>query len=405
MFKTRFVRRVSLVLAALAAGGGVAEAAPGPDVQAVGAAGNDFGFRLLHTLAAEKPTGNLFFSPFSVSQALTLAMSGAGGQTQTEMAKTLGLASLPQARINAANAQILPALTSQPDAQITVANALWASTGRTFSPSFQADAKRFYHAQATTLDFGVPAGAQAINAWVSANTHGKITQIVTAGDVASAPAVLTNAIYFHGKWQKPFDKDRTKDQPFHLAGGRTKPVQMMAQTETFAYLDTPQFQAASLPYGIGHVSLLVLLPKMGADIDALVQKASGSTVHQWLEAMQPTKIEIHLPRFKADDKAKLKQPLSALGMASVFANGVDFFPMGLGNTKIGEVLHRATLEVDEQGTVAAAATAVVMRVGSAAPRNPPPPIPVMRVDRPFLVLIRDTGTGSLLFAGVIRDPQ
>ncbi len=404
MLKTRF-RHVPLVLAALAAGGGTADAVPDPDVQAAGAASSDFGFRLLHTLTAGKPTGNIFFSPFSVSQALTLTMSGASGRTQAEMARTLGLASLPQAKINAANAHLLPALTSEPDMQIAVANALWASTGRTFSLAFQADAKRFYHAQATTLDFSVPAGAQTINAWVSKNTQGKITQIASAGDIAGSLAVLTSAIYFHGKWQKPFDKNMTKDQPFHLAGGSTNPVRMMAQTERFAYLDTPQFQAAGLPYGTGRISLLVFLPKPGVGIDTFVQEASGSTVHKWLGAMQPAKIEIHLPRFKADDKAKLEEPLSALGMAPVFADGADFFPMGLGNAKIGEVLHRAALDIDEEGTVAAAATAVVMRVRSAAPRTPPPPIPVMRVNRPFLVLIRDTETGTLLFAGVIRDPQ
>lgn len=403
MLKTIFALLALLTLATLAAGSS-ASAAPGSDVQAVGAAGSDFGFRLLHRLAADKPGGNVFFSPFSVSQALTLTMSGAGGQTRAEMARTLGLAALSQDRINAANARLLPALASDPEVKVTVANALWANKGLAFSPAFQAGAKQFYHAQATTLDFSIPAGAQTINAWVGTHTQGKITEIVTPRDIAASLAVLTDAIYFHGKWQKPFEKAGTTPKPFHPAGGGTKTVQMMGQVAEFAYSDTPQFQAASLPYGTGRVSLLVFLPKPGVSVSTLVQETSGPAVTKWLGAMKATRLELHLPRFKADFKTSLKEPLSALGMAPVFANGADFTPMGIGNAKIGEVLHRATLDVDEQGTTATAATAVMVP-RSAAPRMPPPPIPIMRVDRPFLVLIRDTQTGSLLFAGIIRDPQ
>ncbi len=396
---------VPLVLAAALAGGSPLSAAPSPAVQAVSAAGSDFGFRLLHTLAAGKPAGNVFFSPFSISQALTLTLSGAGGQTQADMAKTLGLSALSPARVNAANAALLPALTSDPKVQITVANALWADKSSTFSPAFQADAERFYHAQATTLDLNSPTASATINGWVSTHTQGKITQIVTPGDVAGAPAVLTDAVYFHGLWQQPFDKADTEAKPFHLTGGGIKTVQMMTQTDEFAYSDTPEFQAASLPYGTGRVSLFVFLPKPGVSVDTLVQEATGPAARKWLGAMQATTLEIYLPRFKADDKAKLKAPLSALGMASAFVNGANFKPMGIGNVKIGQVLHRTTLDVDEQGTTATAATTILMAPGSSPPRTPLPPIPVMRVNRPFLVLIRDTHTGTLLFAGVIRDPQ
>lgn len=404
MLKTRFARYAPLVLTALVAGGSTASAAPTAEAQ-VSAAGSDFGFRLLHTLAAGKPSGNVLFSPFSISQALTLTMSGANGKTRQDMARTLGLTTLSPAQIDAANARLLPALMSDPKVRITVANTLWADKGMAFSPVFQAQAKQFYGAEATTLDFRAPTAPRTINEWVSRNTQGKITQIVSAADIAGSLTVLTDAIYFHGKWQKPFDKTGTAPKPFHLSGGGAKIVKMMTQTNEFPYLDTPQFQAASLFYGTGRVSLLVFLPKPGVSAEALVTEASGPPARKWIGAMRPTLLEIYLPRFKADDKAKLKEPLSALGMASAFQSGADFYPMGLGNTKMGDVLHRATLDVDEQGTVAAAATAVIMEAGSAAPRIPLPPIPIMRVDRPFLVLIRDTRTGSLLFAGVIRNPQ
>lgn len=187
---------LSLVLAALA---GSAPAAPAPDVSAVSAAGADFGFRLLHTLAAGKPGSNVFFSTFSVSQALTLTMNGAGGQTHVDMAKTLGLTTLSQAQINTANAQLLPLLTSDPEVQISAANALWANTGQGFSLAFEAEAKRFYDARTATLDFHSPRAAATINGWVRKNTQGKITKIVTADNLASATSVLTDALYFHGK--------------------------------------------------------------------------------------------------------------------------------------------------------------------------------------------------------------
>jgi serine protease inhibitor len=405
MITTRFARHVPLLLAALAAGGGAVSAAPSADVQAVSAAGSDFGFRLLHTLAAGKPNGNVFFSPFSISQALTLTLSGAGGQTRQGMTKTLGLEALTQAKVNTANAEILPALTSAPGVQITVANALWAGKNVRFSPAFQADAKRFYHAQAATLDLSAPSAAGTINAWVSRNTRGRIKTIVTPDDLLEAHSVLTNAVYFHGKWQKPFDKTETRPQPFHLGGGGTQTVPMMAQTDEFSYLDTPQFQAVSLPYGSGRVSLSVFLPKPGVSANTLAQNMTNRSADHWLAALAPTEIHLFLPRFKADEKAGLRGPLSTLGMGIAFSNAADFLPMGLGRTKIGAVFHEALLDIDEQGTTASAATAVIAMPTSAAPLPHPHPIPVMRVDRPFLVLIRDTKTGSLLFVGVIRDPQ
>ena len=405
MMTSTFVWCVLLALAVFAACSPVS-AAPSPDVQSVSAAGSDFGFRVLHRLAADKPSGNVFFSPFSISQALTLTMSGAGGQTQINMAKTLGLEALPQDKINAANAELLPALTSDPDVQIAVANALWADRGVQFSPAFLADAKRYYNAQATTLDFSSPSAAGTINGWASRNTQGRIPEIVTADDLFAAQTVLTNAVYFHGKWQKPFDKADTELEPFYLTGGGTKTMPLMTQTNDFPYLDTPQFQAASLPYGTGRILLSVLLPKPGVSADALAHEITAQTMSGWLGAMQATELHLFLPRFKADDRIEMQKPLSAVGMALAFSNAADFTRMGPDGIKLGEVVHQATVDVDELGTTAAAVTGAGGMAGSTTtPQPPPPPIPIMRVDRPFLLLIRDTETGSLLFVGVIRDPQ
>jgi serpin B len=320
------------------------------------------------------------------------------------MAKTLSLSALPQDKINVANAALLPALMSDPSVQVSVANALWANAGLAFSPAFEADAKQFYRAQATTIDFNSPSAAGTINGWVRKNTQGRIPQIVTPDDLKYATNILTNAVYFHGEWQTPFETVNTIIKPFHLPGGGTKPVPLMQNTSEVAYSETPQFQAAALPYGTGRIAMVILLPKPSVSVETLALSLTGETTAHWLAAMPTTDIQLYLPRFKADMTASLGDPLSTLGMSLAFKDDADFDRMTSRRTKLSAVLHVATLDVDEQGTVAAAATGVAAMAG-AMPMAPPPPPPVMRVDRPFIVLIRDTETGSLLFAGVIRDPQ
>ena len=388
---------LSLTLLSLTLAASPASAAePSPNVKAVSAAGSDFGFRLLHVLATDHPAGsgpndNVFFSPFSVYQALTLAMDGAGGQTQADMAKTLGLDALPQDKINAANAELLPALMSDPKVQMNVANSLWVTTGLTFSQAYQVEAERFYHAQATTLNFKSPGAAAAINGWVRDNTQGRITEIVKPDDLKHSTNVLANTVYFHGLWQSSFDKTATTDALFHLDAKQTKNV--------FDYLKTPQFQAVRLSYGKGHLSMLVFLPASGTSADAFADKLNAQKLDQWQSAMKPTELTVFLPRFKANYTVTLNKLLAALGMGSAFSSGADFGPMGLPGVHISAVLHKAVLDVDEQGTTAAAATEVET---TASIRFPPPT--TMRVDHPFVCLLRDRVTGAILFAGIIRDP-
>lgn len=416
MIFSRHGWRVPLRLACLAAatalcscalvGKFIAHTPPSPAIVAADPgvrrlADTDFGFRLLHQLAAGQPTGNVFFSPFSVSEALLLMLNGAAGQTRQDMAHTLGLGAITQGQVNAANALLLPSLANpDPKVEVSVANALWANQGVAFSPAFQERSRRFYNAQATTLDFGSPAAAQTINDWVGSNTQGKITQIVSPRDISSAAVVLTNAVYFHGKWQTPFDKAGTESGLFNLTPGGTKSVPLMSQDGSYSYLETRQFQAVSLPYGAGRMSLYVFLPKKGISLNTFVRMVNGSTADKWIGAMKPTEMTIILPRFRANYEVTLNAPLSVMGMSSAFGPGVDFSPMGLKGSFISAVIHRATLEVDEEGTVAAAVTSGIMTVGVR-----PSPMVVMRVDHPFFLAIRDNVTGTILFEGVIRDPQ
>jgi len=282
-----------------------------------------------------------------------------------------------------------------------VVNALWANTGTTFSASFERRCREFYGAHAATLDLSRPAAADVINGWVSEHTRGKIARLVSHGEIAQATAVLTNAVYFHGQWQTPFDRDQTQEAPFMLRDGATKTVSLMGRTGSLPYLDAPEFQAVSLPYGSGRVSLLVFLPKPEVSLDAFLGTPDPDIWEGWLGAMKPTRLALFLPRFKAEYRATLNAALSGMGMEEAFGIGADFRPMGLGGSLLGPVIHQAVVEVDEEGTVAAAATAVVMMRSMARPS----PVPVMRVDRPFFCAVRDDETGALLFVGAVRDPQ
>lgn len=392
--------------AALAAGlsAGPAHGAPpvsNPSIPKVAQGSNAFGLALMRTLTQGGTDKNVFVSPFSISQALSLALNGAGGATRDEIAATLQLRGAPLDAINQGNAALLTSLSNpDPKVSLSIANALWANRGTTLKPDFQDRCHRYYQAQASTLDFSNPSAAGTINAWVSKNTQGKITELVTAGAIRHSPAVLTNAIYFHGQWTNAFDKTDTRNAPFTLQGGGTKSVPMMVRMSSYSYLDAPDFQAIRLPYGTGRIAMYVFLPKDSGGLNAFVQSATPANWNQWLSQMHPSSVSLFLPRFKASQDLLLNQPLGKLGMGAAFGAGADFRPMGLVNGFIGEVIHKAILEVDEQGTVAAAATGMIMRSAAVAR-----PGAVMRVDHPFFLAIRDDSTGALLFTGAIRNPE
>ena len=379
-----------------------AAVAADPQVQKIAAANTDFGFRLLKQLAHETPRQNVFYSPFSVSSVLTLTLNGAGGATHKDMAAALGLSGVTEAQSNHAYALLLPSLENpDPQVSLTIANALWAIGGTKFNPKYQQESQRYFGARVQTLNMAAPEAAATINGWVSGKTHGKIDKLVTPADIAASPAVLTNAVYFHGKWSQPFEKSNTEDGPFTLASGKTKTLPLMSQEASFSYAETPRFQAVSLPYGQGRTSLYVLLPRPGVKAADLVSSLDPASWNETLGTMKRAQVALTLPRFKADFQATLNQPLIALGMGSAFGGGADFAPMGLHGGFIGAVIHKAVLEVDEEGTVAAAATGVAMAGAVAIPLKSIE----MRVDHPFVCLLRDNATGTLLFAGVIQNPE
>lgn len=386
---------LTLTLAASACFG-----APAPvSTQAVADANTDFGLRLLQE-ECKTQKGNVFLSPFSVSQALTMTLNGAGGKTQAGMAQTLGLGTLSITEVNQANGDLLAALTTpERGVQLNIANALWASNTFQFPADFQQRVRQFYHGDTTTLDFGSPRAAQTINAWVKTQTRGKISALVSPNDLANSLFLLTDAVYFHGDWTQPFDQKATAAQPFHRGDGTAVTVPLMTCQGYLPYLETDQFQAVGIPYGAGRLRMLVFLPKPDVSLENVLQSLNSRAWVQWTAQMQYADMTLFLPRFRADTTLILNQPLATLGMASAFS-GADFSAMGLGSTPLGRVIHKAVIEVNEEGTTAAAVTGVQ---GFGGP-PPPPPITV-RVDRPFVTAIQDTATGTLLFVGAIRDPQ
>lgn len=370
------------------------------DVQQFVAANTDFAFSLLREMAATQPDANVFFSPLSISLALTMTQAGAGGQTRRDMTDALGLRGISPEQISHAVSLLLPALTHPATGvEVRLANALWAGQSITLACTFCEDSLRFYEAHTQTLDFDAPTAAVIINGWVSENIGGNITDLVTPQDLLGGDVVLTNALYFHGKWQRPFRRMETQDALFTCEDGTKRSVPLMCRQGQFLYSETAEAQSVSIPYGDGRMSFHVVLPRDGQTLTGLINGLNQYIWESGAAAMSYSDVVLYLPRFQAQYGAYLKETLSALGMGSAFQPGANFGPMGLDDLVLSDVIHGAMIQVNEEGTVASAATLVKGDRGM-----PPPPRAIMRVDHPFFCAIRDNETGTLLFAGVIRDP-
>lgn len=355
-----------------------------------------FGLHLLGQILDRKPRENVFISPLSIFLALHMAESGASGTTRTAMRKALALPNLDAAALNASSA----ALESQLKSALTIANALWADRHFHLAPDFVQRCESTFAAHASTLDFADPKSTAAINDWVKAKTNGKIGDIVSYDAVKKAALILVNAVYFAGKWRSEFPASETQYAPFHKTAG-VKTVAMMHHSRLVgAYRSGPNFEGAMLTYRDSGIFFYALLPQPGkTPKDAL---ASVDPEHL---AGDPSEfdLDLKLPRFSLDFSSSLVEYLKKMGMDVAFHYPqANFAPMGSKEFYISDVLHKTRLEVDEKGTVAAAASAVVMMAGSAMRQQRP--VKTLVFDRPFAVLIGDSQTGAILFAGAIEDP-
>lgn len=354
--------------------------------------------------------GNLFFSPYSISTALAMTYAGARGQTATEMAKVLHF-TLEQERLHAALAALSAKLnpTEQQVYQISVANRLWAQKGYSFLNSFLNLTKDNYGAGLEQVDFahGAEQARISINSWAEQKTDRKIQNLIPQGLLNSeAKLVLTNAIYFKATWYSQFNPQNTKDQPFSITANQQVKVPMMYQEAALPYADLENLQVIELPYGDiqsddePKLSLVILLPKQVDGLTVLEEQLTPENLDKWLASLRNDgqSVEIWLPKFKLASGIELKQVLSKMGMASAFMNGVANFSgmNGKQNLFIFAALHKAFVDLNEKGTEAAAATAVTTgtRGGSMT----------FRADHPFIFLIRDNQSSSILFLGRVVNP-
>ncbi len=366
------------------------------------AADNAFGLKLFHVVdSAAGPDENLFLSPLSVAMALGMTYNGAAGATQDAMERTLELTGMSRDEINRAYRDLIELLMDlDPAVEFEIANSIWYRNGITLEQPFLDDNRQYFDATIEALDFADPSAASTINAWVQDRTRGRIEEIVDSPIPGDVILYLINAIYFNANWTYQFDPDRTEPRPFVLADGTEVMAPMMAQTEripvAIAFVDGVRI--LDLSYGGGAFRFTVALPETPAGIHDLAANLTEDQWSDWVNALDSTEIIVQLPKFSLEQEYALRAPLEALGMIPAFCGtGADFTRMYRGGC-ISRVKHKTFVEVDEEGTEAAAATSVEIVLTSAAP-------PIFAVDRPFLFALRERLSGTILFLGKVVDPR
>jgi serpin B len=368
---------------------------------------NDFATRLYEKLAGTEAGKNLFLSPFSIQVALAMCALGAKGETRQVMADLIGAPESVDEQ-NRQYAELLKSVNGEGERpfELATANALWGQQGYHFKPDYKKAVTDFYDGAMNEVNFlALPDEAvKTINAWVSDKTREKIKELIKRDFInEDTRLILTNAIYFKGKWDEKFKKDSTRDENFFGANG-TRKVPMMHQRGGYLYYEEDGFQALDLPYKGEQLSMLVVLPTKKDSLTSLETKwAVNGTFPQVTNKLhyQETVI-VSLPRFKMEMAFKLKPVLCALGARLAFSDDADFSGIGEERLKISEVVHKAFVEVNEEGTEAAAATGVLMATCAAVMPTQPK---LFKADHPFLVFIRDRNTNAVLFCGRVLDPN
>jgi len=368
-----------------------------------------FAFDLYQALREQDD--NLFFSPYSISLALAMTYAGARGETAQQMADTLHFI-LSQGRLHPAFNSLDIELSQRGEGakgkdgegfRLHIVNAIWGQEGYKFLSEFLDVLAENYGAGLRPLDFAnAPEESRiTINNWVSDQTEGRIEDLIPQGLIdALTRLVLTNAIYFNAAWQHPFNEDMTEDGPFYLLDGGEVTLPMMRRTESFSYAEGDGYQAIELPYDGRELSMVILLPRAG-QFEAFEDSLDAQRVDAILKQLESRRVALTMPRFEFESSFGLKEALAAMGMPVAFSGDADFSGMtGNRDLYIADVVHKAFVSVDEAGTEAAAATAVVMRL-TALPGTPVE----VTVDRPFVFLIRDIETGAILFVGRMVAPS
>lgn len=399
------------------AGGGISTVAPheraplSANAAAVVASNTRFGLDIYHELsAAAKPNENVLISPFSISAALAMTYAGAGGQTARQMSDVLRF-TLPSAQVHPAFGELLRDLTMHRDGyQLDIANRLFAQQQYPFESAFKNITANDYGAPLEEVDFvkNTEGSRRRINQWVESQTNDKIRDLLPGGSVKeNTRLVLTNAIYFDGSWKYKFNKDLTHDDTFFAASGTPSTVSMMHQQWAFRYAERPGYQMLEMPYAGDDLSMVVMLPNAADGLNSLEASLTPDEWNAGLNAMYQTTVNVSLPKFTFDSSFKLANTLKALGMTEAFdkerANLKGIADPASESLYIDDALHKAFIDVNEEGTEAAAATAVIIGAMTTCVCAPPQP-KNFDADHPFLFALRDVHTGSLLFLGRVVDP-
>lgn len=362
---------------------------------------NHFGFELLTQARLDSPQKNLFLSPAGLAFALSMVQNGARGETFKQMAALMHVENVAPADLNAANKALLDHLGSlDPKIKLEIANGIWTDKQAVIEPEFAAANKSAFNAEVFSADFRDPGFVKTINDWASDHTDGKITRMIEPPLDPSLRLIVMDAIYFKGTWLNQFDPKETRALPFTLADGQSVKHLRMARLGRFAYREDEKFQAIELPYAGNDVSMIVMLPK--GNLDEFLRTLTAENFERWTGFMETRRGNLELPRFKLQNEYNLKPILKAMGMTLAFGAGADFKGISSEPLAIDWVKQKTYVDVNEEGTEAAAVTGVGVR--SMVVRKEPPPFQMI-VDRPFVVALREKKTGILLFLGVILDPR
>jgi serpin B len=359
----------------------------------------DFGLGMLRDLHERSDEANVFISPLSASMALGMTLNGAEGQTLTAMRSSLGLEGLSDADLNDAYRNLTALLLGlDSNIDLSIANSLWVREGFPVEGAFVQALRTSFDAEVRSLDFSAASAPATINGWVGQKTNGRIDEIVQSID-PDLVLYLINAVWFKARWTDRFDPAATRDMPFHRLDGSTSSIPFMNRTGTYGYQSNDLFQAVDLSYGRGAYHMTVLVPTGSGGVDAVIDAMTPRRWTDWMGSFHETKISLALPRFRIEYDVALNETLKALGMTPAFdPAAADFsrITKARDDLYISSVRQKTFVEVNEEGTEAAAATSVGISVTSAPP--------AVIVDRPFIVAIRERLSGTLLFIGRIGAP-
>lgn len=393
------------------------------ETKSIAGAGNEFALEIYSRLAKE--TDNLFVSPTSIHTALGMTLAGAGNRTAEQMARALHVETEGQnihvlfaALIEELNTpRILkdyemvngrPTPVERPAYELVIANALWGQKGYLWKPDFLNLTAACYGAGLHEVDFvsETDAARNTINAWVEKNTQERIKDLIAPGSIdALTRLILTNAIYFKANWAKTFSDHATEKMPFHVSADKQIVTPMMRQKDDFRYFETETFQVLEMPYKAGELAMVVFLPKETDGLGRLEKSLTAENLPVWLAGLSTEKVEVTFPRFSFTSSFSLSRVLKAMGMKDAFSrDAADFSAMtSQERVFVSDVIHKAFVAVDEKGTEAAAATAVIMATKAASAPGPDPRI--FKADHPFLFIIQHNASGAVLFMGRVVNPD